>query len=119
VAPELAAVVGRRLGLPFGRRIAGHAFARMARHVGRDPRESQPSAVVGLLEDVPLLLVHGGADRLIARGDAKRLVAAAPEGTAHLVIDGADHGRGHATDPGRYEAAVTGHLRAAFTRARP
>lgn len=119
VTPELAVVVGSRLRLPFGRRIANHAFARMARHVGGDPRDTQPIDVVGLLEDVPLLLIHGGADRTLPLRDAKRLAAAATEGSTHLVIEGADHGRGHAVDPVRYEAAVTSHIRGAFRRARP
>ena len=119
VTPELAVVVGSRLRLPFGRRIANRAFARMARHVGGDPRETQPIDVVGLLEDVPLLLVHGDADRTLPVKDARRLAGAAPAGTTHLVIEGADHGRGHAVDPVRYEAAVTSHLREAFRRARP
>jgi pimeloyl-ACP methyl ester carboxylesterase len=119
VTPELAIVVGSRLRIPFARRIAGHAFARMARHVGGDPRRTQPIDVVGLLEDVPLLLVHGDADRTLPLRDASRLAAAAPEGSTHLVIAGADHGRAHAVDPVRYEAAVTAHLRSAFRRARP
>jgi pimeloyl-ACP methyl ester carboxylesterase len=119
VTPELAVVVGSRLRLPFGRRIANRTFARMARRVGGDPRETQPIDVVGLLEDVPLLLVHGDADRTLPIRDANRLAAAAPEGTTHLVIEEAGHGRGHAVDPARYEAAVTSHIREAFRRTRP
>jgi len=119
VTPELAVVVGSRLRLPFGRRIANRAFARMARHVGGDPRETQPIDVVALVEDVPLLLIHGDADRTLPLKDARRLAAAAPGGTVHLVIEGADHGRGHAVDPVRYEAAVTSHIRKAFRDARP
>jgi pimeloyl-ACP methyl ester carboxylesterase len=119
VAPDLAVVVASRLRVPFGRRIAGHVFARMGTRLGADPRSVEPSAVVGLLEDVPLLLVHGGQDRTVPLEDARRLVAAAPEGTRHLVIDGADHGTGHAVDPDAYEAAVTGLLREAFAATRP
>ncbi len=119
VAPELAVVVASRLRVPFGRRIAGHAFARMARHVGGDPRATQPIDVVGLLEDMPLLLIHGADDRTVPTRDANRLAAAAPAGTLHLVIAGADHGRGHAVDPAGYEAAVTSHVRGALAAARP
>ncbi|HYO42329.1 MAG TPA: alpha/beta fold hydrolase [Candidatus Limnocylindrales bacterium] len=119
VTPELAVAVGSRLRLPFGRRIANHAFGRMARHVGDDPRATQPIDVVGLVEDVPLLLVHGGADGTVPLPDADRLAAAAPDGSTRLVIEDADHGRAHAVDPARYEAAVTSHIRAAFQRARP
>jgi pimeloyl-ACP methyl ester carboxylesterase len=118
VTPELSLVVGRQLGLPGGRVLAGRAFARLGRTIGGDPRATEPIAVVGLLEDVPLLLVHGGSDRLIPLADARRLAAAAPAGTRHLVIDGAGHGAGHATDPAAWEAAVGDLLRTAFGSAR-
>ena len=73
---------------------------------------------MGLLEDLPLLLVHGTRDRTVPLKDARRLAAAAPEGSRHLVIEGAGHGEGHRVDPDAYEQAVTGLLRAAFERAR-
>lgn len=119
VTPELAIVVGRRMDMPFGRRIAERAFGRFERLVGGDPRKTQPIAVVALLEDVPLLLVHGEEDRTVPIRDGRRLAAAAPGGTRHLVIPGADHGAGHATDPASYEASVQGILRDAFTSTRP
>jgi len=119
VTPELSLVVANRLNLPFGRRIADQAFARLARDCGGDPRETQPIDGVGLLEDVPLLLIHGGRDRTVPVEAGLRLAAAAPPGTRHLVIDEADHARGHAVDPVGYEAAVTIHLRQAFVAARP
>lgn len=118
VTPELALVVANRLHLPFGRRIANHAFTRMARRLGGDPRETQPIAVIGLLEDLPLLLVHGADDQTVLLADARRLAAAAPAGSHHLVIDGAGHGDGHAVDPDAYEAAVNALLRDAFAAAR-
>ena len=119
VTPELAIVVGNRLDMPFGRRIAERAFGRFERLVGGDPRKTQPIAVVALLEDVPLLLVHGEEDRTVPIRDGRRLAAAAPAGTRHLVIPGADHGAGHATDPASYEASVQGTIRDAFTGTRP
>jgi pimeloyl-ACP methyl ester carboxylesterase len=119
VAPELAVVVGSRLRVPFGRRIAGHALARMGGRLGADPRSVEPAAVVGLLEDVPLLLIHGGRDRTVPLKDARRLAAAAPAGARQVVIEGADHADGHAVDPEAYEAAVTDMLRGAFAAARP
>ncbi len=119
VTPELAIVVGDRMEMPFGRRIAERAFGRFERLVGGDPRKTQPIAMVSLLEDVPLLLVHGEADRTVPIRDGRRLAAAAPEGTRHLVIPGADHGEGHATDPVAYEASVQDILRGAFTSTRP
>ncbi len=119
VAPELEVVAGSRLRVPFGRRIAGHAFARVGERIGADPRSVEPGAVVGLLEDVPLLLIHGGRDRTVPLREGRRLAAAAPAGSRHVVIDGADHAEGHATDPATYEAAVTSLLRDAFRATRP
>ncbi len=119
VTPELALVVANRLRVPFGRRIANHAFARMARRLGGDPRDTEPIAVIGLLEDLPLLLVHGTEDRTVRMEDAGRLVAAASAGSRHLVIEGAAHAAGHATDPAVYEAAVNALVREAFGVARP
>ena len=118
VTPELAIVVGSRLRLPFARRIAQRAFGRFHRLVGGDPRATEPIAVIGLLEDVPLLLVSGADDRTLPLAEARRLADAAPPGTRHLVIPGADHGACHRTDPAAYEAAVTGLLREAFAAAR-
>ena len=73
---------------------------------------------VHLLEDVPLLLVAGGADAIVTPADADRLAAAAPEGTRRLVVAGAGHGEAHATDPAAWEDAVATHLRSAFEVAR-
>jgi pimeloyl-ACP methyl ester carboxylesterase len=119
VTPELALVVANRLRVPFGRRIADHAFTRMARQLGGDPRDTEPTAVVGLLEDLPLLLVHGTEDRTVRMEDADRLASAAPSGSRRLVIEGAGHGQGHAVDPDAYEAAVNALVREAFGAARP
>jgi pimeloyl-ACP methyl ester carboxylesterase len=117
-APDLATLVANRLRVPFARRIAGHAFARMADRLGGDPRDTQPVNVVGLLEDVPLLLVSGDRDRTVRPRDARRLARAAPEGTRTLEIAGADHAAGHRVDPAAYEAAVSSLLRDAFRAAR-
>jgi pimeloyl-ACP methyl ester carboxylesterase len=117
VTPRLAIVVGRRLNVPFGTLIAGRAFGRMARMVGGDPRATEPAAMAPLLEDLPLLLIAGGADRTLPIADARKLAAAAP-GSRFLEIDGACHGQGHAADPDAYEAAVTALLREAFLVAR-
>jgi pimeloyl-ACP methyl ester carboxylesterase len=118
VSPELEPLIARRIGRPLGRLLAGRAFGRMARRVGGDPRLTQPIAMIGLLEDMPLLLVHGADDRLVPVADGRRLVAAAPPGTRHLVIEGAGHGAAHAVNPAGYEAAVGSLLREAFAAAR-
>lgn len=117
-SPELALVVGRRMGLRGGVRLASQAFSRFPRFVGGDPRSTQPIATVGLLEDMPLLLVHGGADPLIPPKAAERLMAAASAGTQHLVVAGAGHGEAHAKDPAAWEAAAADVLRGAFAAAR-
>ncbi len=119
VSPELALVVGRRMGLPGGVRLAGHAFSRFGRMAGGDPRSIEPLATIGLLEDLPLLLVHGGSDPLIPPEAQTRLVAAAPDGTRHLVVAGAGHGDAHQKDPEAWEAAANEVLRPALRAGRP
>ncbi len=118
VTPELWIVVASRLPFPLGRLVAQRALGRMAHRIGGDPRRTEPIEVIGLLEDLPLLLIHGDADRTVPIRDARRLVAAAPQGTRHLVIEGAGHAKGHQVNPERYEAAVTELLRAAFAATR-
>ncbi len=118
VTPELDIVVASRVRIPFSRFVADRAFARMARHVGGDPRETQPINVIGLMEDVPLLLVHGEDDQTVPIADGRRLAAAAPAGSRHMVVAGADHGEAHRVDQVGYERAVTGLLREAFLRGR-
>ena len=101
VTPELALVVANRLRLPFGRRIANHAFTRMARRLGGDPRETQPIAVIGLLEDLPLLLVHGAEDRTVPprrRAPARRRGAGGEPAPRHR---GGRSRRGTRGGPGR------------------
>ena len=118
VTPELRLLVARRLRVPLGSRLGDQAFAGVARAVGVDPRATEPIRAVRLLEDVPLLLVAGGADAIVTPADADRLAAAAPEGTHRLVVAGAGHGDAHATDPKAWEDAVATHLRSAFEGAR-
>ena len=118
VPPELAVGVGARLPGPFGRVVAERLFAAAARDLGRDPRETEPVRMVGLVEPVPLLLIHGEADRTVPLDDATRLAAAAGPGADHWTVPGADHAASHLTMPQEYEARVTQTLRSAFLRAR-
>ena len=74
--------------------------------------------VIGLLEGLPLLLISGELDATVPPADARRLVAAAPAGTADWVVPGAGHAGAHAADEAEYEARTTTHLRAAFLGAR-
>ena len=114
VAPELVVPIASRLRGPGRRLVARRLLDAATRTLGADPRETEPIRVVGLLEGTPLLLISGEADTTVPIADAARLVAAAPDGTAHLDVPGAEHGRAHATDPAGYEMRVTDHLRAAF-----
>jgi fermentation-respiration switch protein FrsA (DUF1100 family) len=94
--------------------MAGRLLDAAARTLGSDPRETEPGRVIGLLEGTPLLLISGDADTTVPVADARRLAAAAPDGSIHLIVPGAEHGRAHATDPAGYEGRVTDHLRAAI-----
>lgn len=118
VTSELAIVVASRVRFPFSRFVAERTFARAARHLGGDMRATQPLRTVPLLEDVPLLLIHGTADDTVPIREGRRLAAAAPAGTRHLEFEGAGHSGAHAAEQERYEAAVTEFLREAFTAAR-
>lgn len=118
VAPEVAILVGRRLPPPFGRHLADRLCDAAAARLGVDPRSTEPIRTLPLLEDVPLLLIHGEADRTVPVEDGRRLAAAAPEGSRHLVIPRADHSAGHRVAPREYEWQVTAFLREAFSRAR-
>jgi uncharacterized protein len=67
---------------------------------------------------VPLLLIHGDADTTVPIAEGRRLAAASPPGTRHLVVAGAGHAAARATDPSGYDAEVTSFLRSAFGAAR-
>ena len=114
VAPELVVPIASRLRGPARRLVASRLLDAATRTLGADPRETEPRRIVGLLEGTPLLLISGEADSTVPLADARRLAAAAPDGTAHLVVPGAEHGRAHATDPAGYVSSVTEHLRTAF-----
>jgi pimeloyl-ACP methyl ester carboxylesterase len=118
VPPELAVGVGSRLPGPLGRTVANRLFAAAARDLGRDPRETEPVRMVALVEPVPLLLIHGEADRTVPLDEGKRLAAAAGPAAEHWTVPGADHAAAHATMPQEYEARVTETLRSAFVGAR-
>jgi len=110
--------VGSRLPGPLGRAVADRLFAAAARDLGRDPRETEPVRMVGLVEPVPLLLIHGEADRTVPLDQGNRLAAAAGPSTQHWTVPGADHSASHAAIPQEYEARVTETLRSAFLGAR-
>jgi len=118
VAPRLVVAVGSRISLRAGGLIAARAFSRFPKLVGGDPRATEPMAVIGLVEDVPVLLVHGDADDVVPLAEGQQLADAAPAGVRHLVITGAAHGKSHTVDPAAWEAAAAEVLKTGFTAAR-
>jgi pimeloyl-ACP methyl ester carboxylesterase len=118
VGPELTTAVANRIRAPFRGFLAARMFDVAARRIGADLRATEPIRVVGLIETVPLLLVHGEADRTVPLRDGRRLAAAAGPNAEHWIIPDAGHSAGHATEPAAYEARVERFLRAAFSDAR-
>jgi pimeloyl-ACP methyl ester carboxylesterase len=110
--------VANRIPSPLRRFIARRLFAAAARTLGADPRDTEPGKVVGLVEPVPLLLIHGSADVTVPLEEGRRLAALAGLSAEHWVVEGADHSQGHAVAGQDYERRVTDFLRVAFQRAR-
>lgn len=117
-APELEIPVGTRVRGPAGRFVAARLFDGATRVLGADPRATEPSRVIGLLESVPLLLIHGEADTTVPIAEGRRLAALAGPAAEHWVVPGADHSAGHAVAGDDYERRVTDFLRLAFRRGR-
>ena len=64
--------------------------------LGADPRATEPARVIGLVEPVPLLLIHGEADTTVPIADGRRLAELAGPSAQHWVVEGAGHSGGHA-----------------------
>ncbi len=122
VAPDLRIPIANRMGLPLGgplrRAIAGRMFAAAGRRLGGDLRATEPIRVIGLVEPVPLLLIHGAADRTVRPADGRRLAAAAGPAAVHWEVPGADHGQARAADPAAWDGRVSAFLRRAFVAGR-
>jgi uncharacterized protein len=118
VAPELVIPVAARIGAPFPRFVAARLFDAAARQLGADMRETEPIRLIRLVDPVPVLLIHGEADRTVPIADGRRLAAAAGPTVEHWTVPGADHSGSHAVAPDEYEARVTTVLREAFVRGR-
>jgi pimeloyl-ACP methyl ester carboxylesterase len=117
-APELEVPVATRMRGPAGRFLAARLFDGATRVLGADPRATEPSRVIGLLETVPLLLIHGEADTTVPIAEGRRLAALAGPSSEHWVVPGAGHSGSHAVAPDDYEHRVTDFLRLAFRRGR-
>jgi pimeloyl-ACP methyl ester carboxylesterase len=120
VAPDLRVPIANRIGAPLGgpirRAIAARMFAEASRRLGGDVRATEPIRIIGLV-DMPILLIHGTADRTVRPAEGRRLAAAGPS-TEHWEVPGADHGRARPTDPAAWDARVSAFLRRAFVAAR-
>jgi fermentation-respiration switch protein FrsA (DUF1100 family) len=116
--PEAEIPVANRIRYPFRRFIAGRVFDAAARRLGADPRDLEPARVIGLVEPVPVLLIHGDADATVPLADGQRLADLAGEHAEHWIVPGADHSGGHATAGQDYERTVTDFLRVALRRSR-
>ncbi|MBA2300787.1 MAG: alpha/beta fold hydrolase [Chloroflexi bacterium] len=117
-APELEIAVGTRVRGPLGRFVAARLFDGATRVLGADPRATEPSRVIGLLETVPLLLIHGEADTTVPMAEGRRLAALAGPASEHWIVPGAGHSGGHAIAGDDYERRVSDFLRLAFRRGR-
>jgi pimeloyl-ACP methyl ester carboxylesterase len=122
VAPDLRIPIANRMGLPIGgvlrRALAGRMFTLAGRRVGGDLRATEPGRIVGLVEPVPVLLIHGGADRTVRPADGRRLAALAGPSAVHWEVPGAAHGQARQAAPAQWDERVSAFLRSAFSEAR-
>ncbi len=120
VASDPVVPVASRLPVPqiLRRFVAARLFDAATERLGGDPRATGPARVIGLVEPVPLLLIHGSADATVPIADGRGLAILAGPSAEHWVVDGADHSGGHAVAQQDYERRVEDFLRVAVARAR-
>lgn len=122
VAPDLRIPIANRMPLPIGgvlrRALAGRMFTRAGRRVGGDLRATEPGRIIGLVEPVPLLLIHGGADRTVPPADGRRLARLAGPSVEHWEVPGAGHAGARQAGPAAWDDRVSRFLRSAFSDAR-
>lgn len=122
VSPDLRIPIANRMTLPIGgplrRALAGRVFEAASRRVGGELRATEPERIIGLVEPLPLLLIHGAADRTVRPADGRRLAAAAGPSTEHWEVPGAGHGGARTAAPADWDARVSRFLRLAFSGAR-
>jgi pimeloyl-ACP methyl ester carboxylesterase len=118
VAPELEIPIASRLRGPARRFVAARLFDGATRTLGSDPRATEPARIIGLVEPVPLLLIHGEDDDTVPVVDGMRLAALAGPGAEHWIVPGATHSGAHAVATEDYERRTADFLRMAFTRSR-
>lgn len=118
VAPELEIPIAHRLSGPLRRFTAARLFDGAASLLGADPRATEPSRVIGLVDPLPVLLIHGEDDTTVPIAEGRRLAALAGPATEHWVVPGAGHSGAHAVAGQDYERRVVDFLRMAFDAAR-
>ncbi len=118
VAPELEIPIAARLPGPAPRFIAARLFDGASRTLGADPRAMEPARIIGLVEPVPMLLIHGDADETVPIAAGRRLAGSAGPSTRHWVVPGAGHSGAHEAMTQDYEREVTDFLRVALAHAR-
>lgn len=120
VASDPVVPVASRLPVPrlLQRFVAARLFDGATERLGADPRATGPAHVIGLVEPVPLLLIHGSADDTVPIADGRQLASLAGPSAEHWVVEGADHSGGHSTATQDYERRVGDFLRVALARAR-
>jgi pimeloyl-ACP methyl ester carboxylesterase len=119
VPASLPTVVANRMpGGPLRGPLARAIFREASRTIGADLRATEPGRIVGLVEPVPLLLIHGEADSTLPLRDGRRLAERAGPSAEHWTVPGAEHSGAHRAAPGEYERRVTAFLRRSFEAVR-
>lgn len=122
VPPDLRVPIANRMPLriggPLRRALAGRMFTMAGRQVGGDIRSTEAGRIIRLVEPVPLLLIHGGADRTVPPAAGRRLAGLAGPSAQHWEVAGADHGEARRADPAQWDLRVSRFLRQAFFGAR-
>jgi pimeloyl-ACP methyl ester carboxylesterase len=122
VAPDLRIPIANRMPLPLGgplrRALAGRMFAAASKQVGGDIRATEAGRIIGLVEPIPILLIHGLADRTVPPAAGRRLARLAGPSTEHWEVPGAEHGGARRADPAQWDDRVSRFLRQAFFEAR-
>jgi pimeloyl-ACP methyl ester carboxylesterase len=110
--------MGLPIGGPLRRAFAGRMFGAAGRRVGGDLRATEPRRMIRLVEPVPLLLIHGAADRTVPPADGRRLAALAGPTAEHWEVPGAGHGGARRAAPAPWDERVSAFLRSGFSGAR-
>ncbi|HEX8939624.1 MAG TPA: alpha/beta hydrolase [Candidatus Limnocylindrales bacterium] len=120
--PQLAAAIASEvrgaLARPFARPLVGLLLIAATRRLGGDPRAIEPGRIAPLLDSVPILLVHGEADRTMPVEATRRLAETIGPSAELWTVPEAGHGRAHRVEPAGYEARLTGFLRRVLAAAR-